>query len=81
MPSKIDKFLSKLSKKEFEMVMDTVDCIMNSNTNGLAVKKLVGQDNLFRVKKGDIRIIYYRKGKFVKIVSVIRRSEKTYRDY
>lgn len=81
MPSKIDKFLSKLSKKQFDVVRRIINKIINSDTTGLQVKKLEGQDNLFRVKKGDARIIYFKKDKYVEIISVDRRSEKTYRDF
>lgn len=63
------------------MVMGIVDCVTSFNTGGLSVKKLVGQDNLYRVKKSDIRVIYYMNGDFVKIISIVRRSEKTYRDF
>lgn len=60
--------------------MTIIARLMNLDTAGLTVKKLVGQDNLFRIKKADIRIIYYRDGDFVEIISISRRSEKTYRD-
>jgi mRNA-degrading endonuclease RelE of RelBE toxin-antitoxin system len=80
MPSKIDKFLSKLSKKQFDVVRGIINKIINSDTTGLQVKKLEGYDATFRLKKGDFRIIYTKNNSDVEIISVVRRSEKTYRD-
>lgn len=81
MTSELDKFFSRLDKKEFTIVMKMVEKITNLNLVGLNIKKLEGHKNVFRVKKGGIRIIYYIENNRGKIISVVRRSEKTYRDF
>ena len=39
------------------------------------------EPSVYRLKKGDFRIIYEKKGEDIDIISVTRRSEKTYRDF
>ncbi len=76
---KISKFLSRLSQKEFFTAQDAITQILAGDISKLDVKKLKGQDFFFRVRKGDTRIIFWRKGVSVRIVAVLRRNEKTYR--
>lgn len=44
-------------------------------------KSLKGRKDIFRVRKGDVRIIYRIQKGEVFILAIERRSEKTYRGY
>lgn len=76
---KIDKFLHRLSSKEFLVAEGVIAQILEGNIKGLDVKKLKGQEFFFRARKGELRVIFWRKGQSARIVAVERRNEKTYR--
>ena len=76
---KIDKFLRRLSAKEFLIAEEVVAQILVGNIKGLDVKKLKGQEFFYRARKGTLRVIFWRKGDSVRIVAIERRNEKTYR--
>jgi mRNA-degrading endonuclease RelE of RelBE toxin-antitoxin system len=48
---KIQKFLSKLTKKEQDILSELMVSIKNNSLDSIDVKKLVGEDNLYRVRK------------------------------
>ncbi len=75
----VDKALSKLNKKEKQKFKEILLQIESGNFRGLDFKKLKAKDNIFRVRKGDMRIIFSKKNDFIKILSLERRSSKTYR--
>jgi mRNA-degrading endonuclease RelE of RelBE toxin-antitoxin system len=81
MSDKIQKFLSKLSLKEFNLIKELISKIVSGDYGNLNVKKLEGHNDIFRLKKADIRIIFSKNNKTIEIISISRRSEKTYRDY
>ena len=76
---KITKAVKKLTAKERQVVKRILTQLANSNTTGLDIKKLVARDDIFRVRKGDIRIIYPHTNPRVFIMAIERRSESTYR--
>jgi mRNA-degrading endonuclease RelE of RelBE toxin-antitoxin system len=80
MSDKIQKILAKLSDKEKEIVKLLILRVKLDDTQGLDIKLLKGHADLFRVRKGRLRIVY-KKGKdgFL-IVRIDRRNEKTYKD-
>jgi len=55
-----------------------MDDLVNIDEN---IKKLKGREDIFRVRKGNLRIIYRIEKEEIFILTVERRSEKTYRDY
>jgi mRNA-degrading endonuclease RelE of RelBE toxin-antitoxin system len=73
-----EKALRKFSEKERLWSMEVISRIIDDDVKGLDIKKLKGSENIFRVRKGDIRIIYRRKGKEIFILDIGRRNEKTY---
>jgi mRNA-degrading endonuclease RelE of RelBE toxin-antitoxin system len=75
---KLDKFLKKLSKKKQEEVGGFVVDIINNHFDGLDGKKLKGVRDVFRVRKGGIRIIFKKTEKDILIISIERRSDNTY---
>ena len=80
MVDKIQKNLDKFSKKEKIIVKCLLQKIQTGETEGINIKKLKGNENLFRIKKGKIRIIYRTEEKKVFILTIERRSEKTYKN-
>lgn len=75
---RVTKFLKKLSPKERNTAGIVVSKILAHDFFGLNVKKLKGKQNEFRVRKGDIRIIFLMKGGFINIISIERKSDTTY---
>ena len=76
---RISKFLSKLSSKERKLVEDIASQVLACNLEGLDVKKLKGKYNEFRVRKSGIRIIFTMSGDLIKIISIERKNDNTYK--
>jgi len=76
---KITRSLQRLDKKEKKAVRDILIKIKNKDFKSLDVKKLKSKNNIFRVRKGKIRIIYHLKQERIMILSIERRSERTYK--
>ncbi len=74
---RIEKFLKKLSRKERAVVKSLLSEINSGNYGNLDLKKLKGEKNLLRVRKGDIRIIFSA-GDNIHIFSVSRKNDTTY---
>lgn len=76
---KIEKALAKLTEKERGLVTSILQKLSQGKSAGLDIKRLKGRDDIFRIRKGDIRIIYrVEKGKIF-ILAIERRSEGTYK--
>ena len=79
---KIEKALKKLSQKEKKSVGDILEKLNKNNLIGLNVQKLKGREGIFRVRKGDIRIICRKADDGnIFILAIERRSEKTYKNF
>jgi mRNA-degrading endonuclease RelE of RelBE toxin-antitoxin system len=79
MVDKIQKALDKLSAKERAAVKDILEKIEKKNFDGLDLKKLKGRDDVYRVRKGDIRIIYRMgENKEIFVLEIGRRNDNTY---
>lgn len=77
---KIDKFLKKLSQKDRKKIDDLICRIIDKNFIGLNYKKLKGYSNVYRIRKGDIRIIFtINENKTIDIISIDRKQEDTYK--
>ncbi len=76
---KIKKALRKLTPKERGRVKKILEQLNSRNIGDLDIKKLKGRNDIFRARKGDIRIIYRIIEKEIFILAVERRSEKTYK--
>ena len=75
---KIDKALNKLRPKEKQIFKKLLSDIRAGALSGYDIKKLKGRDDIYRIRKGDMRIIFYKTNGSFKIVSVERRSDTTY---
>ena len=77
---KISKALKKFSPKEKEKIKEILLKLKNNSLNRFDIKKLKGSDDIFRIRKGDIRIIYkINKNNDLFILTVERRSDNTYK--
>jgi len=76
---KISKALKKLCPKEQKNVKNILLAIKNNSLAGFDIKKLKGRNDIFRIRKGKIRIIY-RTGKNgeIFVLTIERRSDNTY---
>ncbi|MFA5173136.1 MAG: hypothetical protein WC435_01910 [Candidatus Paceibacterota bacterium] len=77
---KIEKELSKLSLKEKENLKSILVKIKSGNLAGLDVKKLKGSNNFFRVRKGNMRIIYLKNDKEIILLKLEKRNDHTYKN-
>jgi len=76
---KIAKALKRLSGKEKSRIKQTLQKLFSGNNKSLDIKKLKGQKDIFRVRQGDLRIIYQRQTDgSIFILAIERRSDKTY---
>ncbi|MCK6462673.1 MAG: hypothetical protein L6Q29_02530 [Candidatus Pacebacteria bacterium] len=77
---KISKFLNRLSKKEYSTIKDVLEKIKKGEMADLDIKKLKGNDGIYRIRKGDLRVIYRinEAGKVV-IMDICRRNDNTYK--
>ena len=75
---KIGKALQKLSAKERDWVKQILRQLSTNSLAGLNIKKLKGRDDIFRVRKGDIRIIYRMANNAILILAIERKNESKY---
>lgn len=75
---RIEKELAKLSSKERARVRELLEKIVRKDMKGVEVKKLKARKDIFRVRKGDIRIIYRDDNGDISILAIERRNENTY---
>ncbi len=78
---KIQKFLKKLSPKERQVVKDVIELILAGGSDSLDTKKLRGYADIFRVRKGNIRIIYRKIGSEIRLLAIDNRDEDTYKNF
>lgn len=55
---KIEKALAKFSPKEKEIIKNILNKISENDCSGLNTQKLKSHEDIFRVRKGEVRIIY-----------------------
>lgn len=75
----LKKLLSKLSKGERETIEPVIKSVVSFDWGGLDIKKLKGHENIFRVRKGNLRIIFAKERKDIFVLAIDRRSEHTYK--
>lgn len=77
---KVSKALKKLSEKERKAVKEILRKLINNDTKGMDIKKLKDRDDLYRVRKGGLRIIYkINKADEIIIIDIDRRNDNTYK--
>ena len=76
---KIQKATEKLTKKEKQWTKEIIKMLQSGRFSNLDIKKLKNMENVFRVKKGNIRIVYQIRNNRIFILKVGRRKENTYK--
>ena len=76
---KIEKALRKLNTGERSVIGQILKLLSSGKLAGLDIKKLKGRDDIFRVRKGDMRIIYRVQNGDIYILIIVRRGESTYK--
>jgi len=78
---RIDKELKKFTARERLLIRKMLEQLISGDTNNIDIKKLKGVNDIFRIRKGKIRIIYrVEKNKFF-ILAIEKRGKKTYKRY
>ncbi len=78
---KIIKALNKLTKQERVVAKAILIKLNKQQLLGLDIKKLKGHSDIYRIRKGKLRIIYKQSENTISILTIERRTEKTYKDY
>lgn len=81
MVDKIQKALDKFSPKEKDLVRELLLKIKTGNVIGLDIKKLKGQNDIYRVRKGKIRIIYKDNLGTISLLVIESRNDNTYSSF
>ncbi|MDP2668633.1 MAG: hypothetical protein Q8P07_02250 [bacterium] len=76
---RIEKAVAKLSSKEREWVRAILEQIGQKQTDNLDIKKLKGREDVFRARKGDIRIMYRIEKEKIFLLVIERRNDNTYK--
>lgn len=76
---KIDKALNKLLPKGKQKLKSILLQIERDDFQNLDLKKLKGRKDIFRIRKGSMRILIQKIGNSIKILSIEHRGSKTYR--
>ncbi|MBI1755103.1 hypothetical protein HY250_04855 [Candidatus Azambacteria bacterium] len=74
----IEKALRKLNREEKERMKHILTQLAADTLHGLDIKKLKGRKDVFRVRKGKLRIIYRTAEKKIFVLAIERRSDTTY---
>lgn len=79
---KITKALQNLSSKERKIIKSILLKIKSSSLSGFDLKKLKNCDDIFRIRKGKLRIIFKKQddGRYF-ILAIERRTDKTYNNF
>lgn len=73
------KFLKRLNNKEFTAVEKVLQKILLRDTAGLDIKKLSGYRDVYRVRTGNVRVIFLDTGSYTEVLEISRRSDTTYK--
>ncbi len=77
---KLSKFLKRLTKKERKHVGNVLTRILSGNATALDIKKLKGVADIYRVRAGNVRIIFRKEKSDIRVLDISRRDDNTYRD-
>lgn len=78
---KIKKFLRKLTFQEQLEIDLVIEMIVSDKVDDLDVKRLQGYWDIFRVRKGNFRVIFKKTSEGNRILEVTRRNDNTYNKY
>jgi len=82
MTDRVEKSLRRLSDPERKKLEDVLERIRTGRMESLDVKKLKARDDVYRARKGDLRVIFRRADDGqIYILAVERRSDTTYNEF
>lgn len=81
MVDKITKSLKKLSAKEQKQLKSILSNVRSGKLTSLDVKKLKGRQDIYRVRKDSLRIIFSNKSGKIKSLTIERRGNQTYKGF
>ena len=70
---KLEKSLNKLSAKEKAIIKSILLKLHTGEMQGMNMQKLQGHKDIFRIRKGNIRIIYQQKNEDTSILAIEKR--------
>jgi len=77
---RIEKALKSLNHKERQKLKDILVQINDGDFRNLDLKKLKVRTDIYRIRKGNIRVILHKtKNNSIKILVIEYRSSKTYK--
>ena len=76
---KIDKALNELIFKEKERIKNIIKALQLGRFDNLDIKKLKGFRDVFRVRKGRLRIVYQLLGRKIIFLKIDKRKKDTYK--
>lgn len=76
---RLKKLLSQFNKEDKAVIISLIEVIISLDWHALDVKKLKEHGNIFRVRKGKIRIIFAKDKKDIFILAIEYRRENTYK--
>ena len=79
MADKIVKLLAKIPVKDLVRIQEALKKIQALQFEGLNIKAIKGQKEIFRIKVGKYRIIFKLQDKSIFLLKIDKRNEKTYK--
>ena len=76
---KIDKALNELIFKEKGRIKNIIKALQLGRFDNLDIKKLKGFRDVFRVRKGRLRIVYQLLGRKIIFLKIDKRKKNTYK--
>jgi mRNA-degrading endonuclease RelE of RelBE toxin-antitoxin system len=77
---RIEKLLAELNAKERKNIKEILTQLAAGFLKSLDIKKLQGRKSVFRVRKGQLRIIFTMNKSIIKILTIERRTDHTYKN-
>ncbi len=75
----LKKLLSQFNKNERSALGFLIEKILSKNWHNLDIKKLKGHQDVFRLRRGNLRIIFIEDKNETRVISIECRNEKTYK--
>lgn len=76
---KVDKALKRLTPKEKERIKNIIKFLQSGHLDNLDIKKLKGREDIFRVRSGNLRVIYQIRDNRIFILKLGHKKEDTYK--
>ena len=74
----LSKLLSKFNVEDRKILEAAIIKIISLDWRNLDIKKLKGYQDIFRFRKGKLRILFIKEGNIVRIINIEQRKETTY---